>query len=234
MCVCFSCFAALRVCISVPPKFASLMSDCWQRDPRQRPTFQSILQRLAILKQEGLPRIELSVAAGAKLYRKKTLVFAYKSKDPVIVQKSWGTGEGKKGDYILVGPGDDVYTCDASIFRNTYSLVDPDQPHLYRKTGSIWALLMNRDFLMETLEGMEHGCQGDWIAQNPIDGEQWPIAAETFKNMYELAPDQTPPPPGVSRRHAAAAAKAPAIPEERGPNDDKNAAADEGNSKKTS
>lgn len=25
---------------------------------------------------------------------------------------------------------------------------------------------------METLEGMEHGSKGDWLAQNPVDGEQ--------------------------------------------------------------
>jgi hypothetical protein len=31
-----------------------------------------------------------------------------------------GTGEGKKGDWVLVGPNDDVYTCNEEIFSNTY------------------------------------------------------------------------------------------------------------------
>jgi len=175
----------------VPPKFAELMLTCWQRDPRKRPSFQQIIERLKILKKEGLPRMELN-AQNAKLYRKKTTVFAFKSKDAVIVYKTWGTGEGKKGDWVIVGPGDDVYTCDAAIFQKTYSLVDPQVPHLYRKTGSIYAKQMDRDFLVETLEGMEYGTKGDWIAQNPVDGEQWPIAADTFA-MYELAPEQTIP-----------------------------------------
>lgn len=176
----------------VPPKFAQLIQQCWSRDPSKRPSFPQVIEALAVLKKEGLPRIELSLA-NTKLYRKKTTVFAFKSKDAVIVYKPWGTGEGKKGDWVLVGPGDDVYTCDAAIFAKTYSLVDKDKPHLYRKTGSIFALQMDRDFLMETLEGMEHGSKGDWIAQNPVDGEQWPIAAKTFAAMYELAPDQTLP-----------------------------------------
>jgi hypothetical protein len=50
---------------------------------------------------------------------------------------------------------------------------------------------MPRDFLMETLEGMEHGLKGDFLAQNPVDGEQWPIARKVFQSMYELAPVQT-------------------------------------------
>jgi serine/threonine-protein kinase CTR1 len=188
----------------VPPKFAQLMQSCWQRDPKARPSMQSVLQSLAVLKAEGLPRIELTAhMARVSLYRKRTLVFAYKSKDSVIVYKPWGTGEGKKGDWVLVGPGDDVYTCDAAIFARTYSQVDAStNPHLYRKTGSIFALQMDRDFLMETLEGMEHGRSGDWIAQNPVDGEQWPIANKTFMAMYEKAPDQNPPPGTMTRAQA--------------------------------
>jgi serine/threonine protein kinase len=169
----------------VPPKFSNLIQNCWARNIKQRPNFPDIIETLKELKKEGLPRIELSLS-NAALYRKKTTVFAFKSKDTVIVYKPWGTGESKKGDWVLVGPGDDVYTCDAAIFAKTYGLVNPSKLHLYRKTGNIFALEMKRDFLMETLEGMEHGAQGDWIAQNPVDGEQWPIAAKAFAEMYEI------------------------------------------------
>jgi hypothetical protein len=104
--------------------------------------------------------------------------------------------------------------CDAAIFLKTYSLVDPSRPHLYRKTGSIFALEMQRDFLMETLEGMEHGSKGDWIAQNPVDGEQWPIAASTFAAMYELAPDQTLPAAAAAVRKKGEKTPLLALPEE--------------------
>ena len=97
----------------VPPKFSQLIQDCWSRNVAQRPSLSAIIDRLKELKKEGLPRIELSLA-NCKLYRKKTTVFAFKSKDTVIVYKPWGTGESKKGDWVLVGPGDDVYTCDAA------------------------------------------------------------------------------------------------------------------------
>lgn len=177
----------------VPPNFVTLIESCWQRDPKKRPSFPEVLKALRKLKEEGLPKLELTLN-NAHLYRKKTTVYAFKSKDRVIVYKSWGTGESKKGDWVLVGPDDDVYTCDAKIFLKTYSLVDQDHPHMYRKTGKVFAKLMKDAFLIATLEGMEHGNAGDYLAQNPVDGEQWPIASKTFSEMYERSPDQTLPP----------------------------------------
>jgi serine/threonine-protein kinase CTR1 len=72
----------------VPPKFAQLINDCWTREPAARPTVPQILEKLHELKKEGLPRIELSLV-NAKLYRKGTTVFAFRSKDTVIVYKPW-------------------------------------------------------------------------------------------------------------------------------------------------
>eukprot|EP00455_Lapot_gusevi_P055727 TRINITY_DN9101_c0_g2_i1.p1 TRINITY_DN9101_c0_g2~~TRINITY_DN9101_c0_g2_i1.p1 ORF type:complete len:218 (-),score=86.10 TRINITY_DN9101_c0_g2_i1:67-720(-) len=172
----------------VPPAFAALIRSCWSRDPKQRPTFPQLLERLAHIRQQGLPRLELS-AKNAKLYRKKILVYAFRSSDPVTVFKSWGTGESKPGDWVIVGPGDDVYTCDAKIFMSTYR-PEPNKPFVYRKIGKIWARKMEHAFLVETLEGMEHGEANDYLAQNPVDGEQWPIDAATFDKTYEVAPVQ--------------------------------------------
>jgi serine/threonine protein kinase len=174
----------------VPPNFVKLIQDCWHRDPKKRPAFPAILERLKKLKEEGLPRLELSLD-NARLYQKKTAVFAFKSKDAVIVYKNWGTGEGKKGDWVIVGPNDDVYTCDAKIFQKTYTRVDEKKPHMFKKTGKVLALQMDHDFLMKTLEGMEHGKKGDFLAQNPIDGEQWPIARDKFEAMYEISAVQS-------------------------------------------
>lgn len=50
---------------------------------------------------------------------------------------------------------------------------------------------MEHAFLLETLEGMEHGAAGDFLAQNPVDGEQWPISRKSFMKMYVLASKQT-------------------------------------------
>mmetsp|Transcript_37103 Transcript_37103/g.72883 ORF Transcript_37103/g.72883 Transcript_37103/m.72883 type:complete len:793 (+) Transcript_37103:39-2417(+) len=172
----------------IPPGFAQLIADCWTRNPKQRPTMKEVIPRLKKLKEDGLPRTNLSLK-NSKLWRKKVTVFAFRSKDPVTVSKSWGTGEGKPGDYVVVGQGEDVYTCDYAIFKKTYAAL-PDLPHMYRKIGKIFALKMDRDFLIETLEGMEHGKKGDYIAQNPVEGEQWPIDEKTFESMYEVAPDQ--------------------------------------------
>jgi hypothetical protein len=35
---------------------------------------------------------------------------------------------------------------------------------------------------------MEHGQAGDYLAQNAVDGEQWPIDAATFEKTYEVCP----------------------------------------------
>jgi hypothetical protein len=44
---------------------------------------------------------------------------------------------------------------------------------------------MPTSFLVLTMEGMEHGEAGDYLAQNAVDGEQWPIDAKTFEKTYE-------------------------------------------------
>eukprot|EP01006_Ploeotia_vitrea_P007652 TRINITY_DN1771_c0_g1_i1.p1 TRINITY_DN1771_c0_g1~~TRINITY_DN1771_c0_g1_i1.p1 ORF type:complete len:798 (+),score=383.68 TRINITY_DN1771_c0_g1_i1:124-2517(+) len=171
----------------VPPRWRDLISECWARDASRRPSFKSVLKKLKVITNEGLPRLNLTTD-NAHLYRKKHAVFAFRSKDQVTVFKSWGTGESKRGDWVIVGSGDDVYTCDAEIFEKTYEKVDGDEPNMYRKTGYTLAREMDKAFLIQTLEGTEHGAAGDFLAQNPVDGEQWPIDAETFKRTYERVP----------------------------------------------
>lgn len=174
----------------VPPRFHSLIEDCWQRDPDRRPSFTAVLEALAVITKEGLPRTHLT-STNARFYRKSHVVSAFQSKDIVTVFKSWGTGQSKPGDWIIVGPNDDVYTCDAAIFMKTYEPVKgQNSPNLYRKVGMILAKEMDRAFLIDTLEGTEHGLQGDFLAQNPVDGEQWPIAGSVFQDMYEEVPPE--------------------------------------------
>jgi hypothetical protein len=56
---------------------------------------------------------------------------------------------------------------------------------LFLQIGTIWAKKMPTSFLVLTMEGMEHGEAGDYLAQNAVDGEQWPIDAKTFEKTYE-------------------------------------------------
>jgi serine/threonine protein kinase len=177
----------------VPPRMAELIGECWARDPARRPSFAQILERLDVIRREGVPRLELSLD-NARLYRKRHFVHAFRCKDEVTVFKSWGTGVSKKGDWVIVGPDDDVYTCDAAVFAATYEPVrESNEPHTFRKVGRVLARQMPRAFLVQTLEGTEHGEAGDYLAQNPAAGEQWPIARDVFERMYEVAPDQNMP-----------------------------------------
>lgn len=75
----------------VPPGFHRLIEECWHRAPARRPAFRDIITRLRKLEQLGLPRTDLG-PHNARLYKKKALVHAVRSKDVVIVHKPWGIG----------------------------------------------------------------------------------------------------------------------------------------------
>ena len=54
----------------------------------------------------------------------------------------------------------------------------------YRKTATIRAIQMDRDFSVVTLEGVHSGRKGDWLAKG-VKGELWPIKDEVFRATYE-------------------------------------------------
>jgi len=132
-------------------------------------------------------------ASNARLYRKKTLVYAFRSVDAVTCHKNWGTCEGKAGDWVIINDpkgipsGEDVYVCAHEVFIKTYEPVGPSEPHVYRKTGQIWAAHMGKAFSVVTLEGLGRGNPGDYLAQNSLEnfGEQWSISCEVFEKTYE-------------------------------------------------
>jgi hypothetical protein len=168
----------------IPPAVAELIQACWTRNTSARPRMEAIMKQLAVIEANGLPSTVLSTD-NAALYVKKQRVHAFRCMNPVIVYKSWGIGESKKGDWIIVGPGDDVYTCDHKVFEETYEVVPGDDPHYYRKFTKVLAKKQPKAYLVITLEGLEHGAAGSYLAQNPVRGEQYPIAQETFERMYE-------------------------------------------------
>jgi len=173
----------------VPNKLAELINSCWHKDAKQRLMFPEILTRLKKIVKEGLPR-EVLTLKNAKLYQKKTLVYAFRSKDRFTFNKVWGKSMSNPNDYVIVGPGGDAYTCAADRFEATYREFGND-PHVYRKATKILAKKMENDFLIETLEGLEKGDAGSYLAQNPSKLEQWPIDKKTFDETYVICSNQS-------------------------------------------
>jgi hypothetical protein len=63
-------------------------------------------------------------------------------------------------------------------------LPDPEKVgHEYRKTATIYAVRMDKDFTVDTLEGIHTAHKGDYLAKG-IKGELWPIAADVFEATY--------------------------------------------------
>jgi hypothetical protein len=54
----------------------------------------------------------------------------------------------------------------------------------YRKTMATYAIRVDEDFQVHTLEGVMRGQAGDYLAVGPA-GELYPIAADVFKSSYE-------------------------------------------------
>lgn len=59
-------------------------------------------------------------ASNAAQYCKKLTVYAYRSKDPVVVNKDWGLSEGEPGDWVIISPG--VRACASRGPRPSHSL----------------------------------------------------------------------------------------------------------------
>lgn len=93
--------------------------------------------------------------SNAAEYGKKTTVWAHRTNAPVVIEKEWGRSDGEPGDYIIVGPNDDAYMCNAELFESTYELL-PGHAHKYVKTGTVLARKMSRDFMAETSTGVQH------------------------------------------------------------------------------
>lgn len=108
----------------------------------------------------GAKKIEVDKSNAAE-YGKKTTVWAHRTNAPVVIEKEWGRSDGEPGDYIIVGPNDDAYMCNAELFESTYELL-PGHAHKYVKTGTVLARKMTHDFMAETSTGVQHvrGAQG--------------------------------------------------------------------------
>lgn len=54
----------------------------------------------------------------------------------------------------------------------------------YRKTALVNAKQMNKEFIVDTLEGVMVGKPGDYLCVG-VEGEQWPVKKEIFEATYE-------------------------------------------------
>lgn len=128
--------------------------------------------------------LRLNPDAAAK-YRKKLVVYAFPSDDPVLVEKSWGHSQGVKGDWVIAGEKGDLYTCPNELFMKTYE-PSAGGPHRYQKKGFVYAQQMLKDFKARTKDGYQEGKAGDYLLQDPA-GEQWTMTNENFQKTYEPA-----------------------------------------------
>lgn len=100
----------------------------------------------------------------------------------------WRTEDGsrlqaKAGDWVLTDaddPSAGLWTVGHSVFSATYEEVGPGT---YRKTVHVRAVRLEKDAIVETLEGEVSTPAGDWLVTNPT-GESWPVTTEEFARRY--------------------------------------------------
>ena len=90
---------------------------------------------------------------------------------------------------------DMILVHESEEFENTgdvpenLDLPDPqEQGEEYTKTAPTWALQMDKDFDVETIEGPIPGKEGDYLAKGP-EGDMWVVDQEVFKKTYEPTSD---------------------------------------------
>lgn len=111
-----------------------------------------------------------------------------------LVYRKWGGEQRAKPNDWLVDNGGDVYTVDADVFARTYRAVDPvTHPGAFVKTTAVWAEAAAAAGAVPTKEGVTHYDAGDFIVSNHADGsDSYAITRDTFHDLYEAAPDETP------------------------------------------
>jgi hypothetical protein len=57
-----------------------------------------------------------------------------------------------------------------------------------KKPVIVLAKQMDRDFMVQTANGLVKARAGDYLVKAP-DGDSWPVAQEIFERTYELAPE---------------------------------------------
>lgn len=154
------------------------------------------------LAEKYSPRPDEDTDAEYLPYRKKALVYAFKTNDAVTFDKSWGISRTRNpGDYIVVMMGEssdgthDSYAVGIKEFESSYVPVK-GRANLYRKGGVVFAQKMTENFEVVVrdiidVDGIEKGeptivkgVEGDYIVR-PVGGSVYVIKAENFDTLYE-------------------------------------------------
>lgn len=136
------------------------------------------------LKLDGPPKTLLS-AATARVFRRRKTVFAFTSKDPVVISKDYGKLRGRAGCVVVYNGDDDVSLMAPEAFAAAYERV-AGREHEFRKTGTVLARRLEQPAAVRTGDGVEGGRAGDWLLQSDA-GDQWIVDARTFAALYEPA-----------------------------------------------
>lgn len=171
----------------IPPRLETLLILMWHKDPTKRPTFKHVLEELRAVVIDGPPKLELKENVNAAAYRQASILTAYRSKDPVTLLKEWGSKKGGAGCFVINDlVTRDANVLDADVFEATYEAFGDLNLHKYRKKGIVLAKQMNAPFCLKTSSGIETGMEGAYLVQNE-KGDQWPVPADTFNELYALA-----------------------------------------------
>lgn len=119
-------------------------------------------------------------------YRKKETVIAIQLnlelKDGIFEYEAWGGPQtARRGDWLINRNGEEVYTCEADVFAETYEKVSPG---VYRKTAAVEADECLADCKIDTLEGQSDCKAGDFVVTNP-GGDRYPVERGIFLDIYE-------------------------------------------------
>lgn len=122
-------------------------------------------------------------------YRKRIIVKAFKSAESITYHRSWGDRKYPPGHWVIVGPNNDIYGCDARVFESTYELVEGSENE-YKKTVIISAKRLDAAETILTAEGAAFGKRGDWVVTDP-DGDRYLVAHKVFSETYDPVEDES-------------------------------------------
>lgn len=100
----------------------------------------------------------------------------------------WSTSSGQHlraavGDWMVHGPDGARWSISAAALVSTYRHIGRDR---YRPIGTVQAVELAADVLVQSPEGPVRGQTGDWLIRNVL-GDVWIIGGPTFAARYERA-----------------------------------------------
>jgi hypothetical protein len=125
----------------------------------------------------------------AMKYKKRITVKAYRSSESITYHRNWGDRKYPPGHWVIVGPNNDIYGCDAKIFESTYELVQGTDDE-YKKTVIVSAKRLDGAETIITTEGTAFGKRGDWVVTD-YEGNRYLVAHKVFSETYEPVSEES-------------------------------------------